>query len=149
MLSGPARVSVLSVTPETREVQQVEIYTDPATGRRYTVGADGRSQWLGEQQLQVVAAPGQPVVVVMQQPRPSTALQTTALVLGLLGFVTCGVASLVAVPVGHVALSQAKQRPGREGYGNALGGLILGWMVVGGGLAWLLFGVLYGAATGA
>ncbi len=63
--------------------------------------------------------------------RPGTGIQTTALILGILGFVTCGVAGLVAIPVGHIAFSEARRRPYREGYGSALAGLILGYLSAG------------------
>ena len=109
----------------------METYTDPATGRPYTVGPDGRSRWLDEQPYTAVtAAPGQPVVAVVSQPVPSNAMHTTALVLGILGFLTCGLTGVIAIPVGHVALSTSKRRPKREGYQLALAGLICGYLSI-------------------
>ena len=74
--------------------------------------------------------------------RPSTGIQTAALILGILGFVTCGLAGLAAILVGHIAFSEAKRRPYREGYGAALAGLILGYISAGMVAAYIVLVVL-------
>ncbi len=78
------------------------------------------------------------VYVVNQPQRPRTWMQTWTLILGLLGFVTCGFTSLIAIPLGHVALSEANSRPHRVGRESALAGLILAYLLIGGGLAYFL-----------
>jgi uncharacterized membrane protein len=66
---------------------------------------------------------------------PTNGLAVASLILGILGFVTCGVTSVLAVILGHVALSQIK-RSGEQGHGMAMAGVILGWILTG---LWLLY----------
>jgi len=66
-------------------------------------------------------------------------LAVTAMILGILGFVTCGATSVLAVIFGHVALGQVK-RTGEQGHGMALTGVILGWILTG---LWLLYWIAF------
>lgn len=56
-------------------------------------------------------------------------MATAALVLGILGFFTCGTTSLFAVVLGHIAGGQIR-RTGQFGRGSALAGALLGWLVL-------------------
>ncbi|MFO7250535.1 MAG: DUF4190 domain-containing protein [Actinomycetes bacterium] len=69
------------------------------------------------------------------QPVGTNGLAVAAMILGILGFVTCGATSVLAVIFGHVALSQIK-RSGEQGHGMAMTGVILGWILTG---LWLLY----------
>ncbi|GAA3550890.1 hypothetical protein GCM10022419_033980 [Nonomuraea rosea] len=75
-----------------------------------------------------------------QQAPPSrtNGLAIAALVTGLTGFLTCGFTSILAVIFGHVSLSQIR-RDGADGRGMALAGVILGWVLTGG---WIAFWAL-------
>jgi uncharacterized membrane protein len=77
-------------------------------------------------------------------PAPRNSLALVALILGIAGFVT-GVASIAAIVVGHISLSQIK-KTGEDGRTMALWGTILGYVVlVGGILLSIGFVVLFGA----
>ncbi|SPT59217.1 Uncharacterised protein [Actinomadura madurae] len=52
-----------------------------------------------------------------------------ALVLGLFGPITCGVTSIPAILLGHVAWARVR-RSGQPGIGLAIAGAALGWMMV-------------------
>lgn len=68
-------------------------------------------------------------------PRKTNGLSVAALVLGLVGFISCGFTSILAIIFGHVALGQIR-RDHTDGRGMALAGVILGWVLTG---SWLLF----------
>ncbi len=63
-------------------------------------------------------------------PAPSTnGLAIASLVLGIVGWVPCGVGSVVAIVLGFVARNQIRQSQGRQGGdGLALAGIILGFV---------------------
>ncbi|MCW2889639.1 MAG: hypothetical protein QOE54_6897 [Streptosporangiaceae bacterium] len=65
-------------------------------------------------------------------------LAITAMIMGILGFLTCGVTSVLALIFGHIASGQIK-RTGENGQGMALTGIILGWILTG---LWILYWVL-------
>jgi hypothetical protein len=65
-------------------------------------------------------------------------LAIAALILGILGFLTCGFTSVLALIFGHIASGQIK-RTGEGGAGMALTGIILGWLLTG---LWILYWVL-------
>jgi hypothetical protein len=73
-------------------------------------------------------------------PDRTSGFATTALVLCLLGFLTCGLTSVVAIPFGHLALVDVK-RNGWRGQGMAMTALIAGYTFVVGTTIWLLVGV--------
>jgi hypothetical protein len=74
---------------------------------------------------------------------PSSDLATVALVLGVLGFATCGILGFPAVVCGHVA--EAETRDGaRAGRGQAVAGLLLGYCTV---IPWLTVGLFWGMVT--
>ena len=79
-------------------------------------------------------------------PAPSTnGLAIAALVLSIVGWVPCGVGSVVAVILGFVARSQIRQSQGRQGGdGLALAGIILGFV----GVAFVVFSLVLSVATG-
>jgi hypothetical protein len=70
-------------------------------------------------------------------------LAIAAMILGILGFFTCGVTSVLALILGHVASGQIK-RTGENGQGMALAGIILGWILTG---LWILYWVLVTAGA--
>jgi hypothetical protein len=86
----------------------------------------------GLPQPQVPPPTPQPVYVVPQQP-PRSGLAVASLTFGIIGLVTfcCtfGVPSLLAVILGHAALSETR-RGEKIGHHNAKAGLILGYVVV-------------------
>ena len=74
----------------------------------------------------------QPVAVAA----PSSGLATASMVLGIIGFFSCGLTSLFAVIFGHVA--EIQTRGGRRGgRGQAAAGLVMGYLVVAPGLIFL------------
>ena len=63
----------------------------------------------------------------MAPARRTNGFAVASLVLGLVGFLLCGVPSILAVIFGGIALSQIKKRPEEfTGRGLAIAGLILG-----------------------
>ncbi|WP_189300231.1 DUF1707 and DUF4190 domain-containing protein [Streptomyces albospinus] len=73
----------------------------------------------------------------MQMPmvQPTNGSATGSLVCGLLAPVTWGVTSIPAVILGHKARAEIR-RTGERGDGQAVAGLVLGWLGIG---AWALF----------
>ncbi|MEV5594844.1 DUF1707 and DUF4190 domain-containing protein [Streptomyces sp. NPDC052496] len=71
-------------------------------------------------------------------PAPTNGSATGALVCGILTPVTWGLSSIPAVILGHKARAEIR-RTGERGDGQAVAGLILGWLGISG---WLLFFVL-------
>ncbi|MGW6444822.1 DUF4190 domain-containing protein [Lentzea sp. NPDC055074] len=61
-----------------------------------------------------------------------------ALVLSCVGFVTCGVTAIVGVIFGHIAMGKIK-RGEEDGHGLAVGGLVVGYIVIAGWLAYAAF----------
>ena len=71
--------------------------------------------------------PGQPYAALT--PPQNSGLAITSLVLGCLGFLTCGLTAIPAVICGHIALSQIGKSAGRlAGSGMAIGGLVTGYL---------------------
>ncbi|MEV5411782.1 DUF4190 domain-containing protein [Thermopolyspora sp. NPDC052614] len=66
-------------------------------------------------------------------------LAIASLILGILGFFTCGITSVLAVVFGHVAVGQIK-RSGEQGHGMAVAGLIMGYIQT---ALWVLVWVFY------
>ena len=114
---------------------------------------DGRYYWDGQRWQPVPPAPGPPTALAPStypqpfQPQafvmysPSTnGLAVASLVFGILSWVLCPfIGGIVAVICGHVAQSQIK-RTGESGSGLATTGLILGYLHIGG---WIAFGVFW------
>jgi hypothetical protein len=76
-------------------------------------------------------------------PGSTNGLAVAALVLGIVGWIPCGIGSLLAVVLGFVARSQIRDSRGRQGGdGLALAGIILGFIGIG---LWILFLVLSAA----
>ncbi|GAA2125426.1 DUF4190 domain-containing protein [Actinomadura napierensis] len=71
--------------------------------------------------------------------RGTNGMATASMVLGLVGFVSCGLTSVLAIIFGHVAQGQIK-RTHEEGSGMAIAGLILGYIVTAG---WVIFWIFY------
>ncbi|MDX3664403.1 DUF4190 domain-containing protein [Streptomyces sp. ID05-26A] len=74
-------------------------------------------------------------------PPPPPKSQTNAilaLVLSIVGPATCGLTAIVGVVFGHIALGKIK-RGEEDGHGLALAGLIIGYLIIAGGLAYLAF----------
>ncbi|TDD34497.1 DUF4190 domain-containing protein [Actinomadura sp. KC06] len=70
---------------------------------------------------------------------PTNGMATASMVCGLIGFLACGLTSILAIIFGHVAQSQIK-RTGEGGHGMAVAGLILGYIVTAG---WIVFWIFY------
>ena len=73
-----------------------------------------------------------------------------SLVLGILGPFTCAILGIIAIPLGHAALSDIRARPGvLVGDGLAKAGIILGWINVALlvlAVIWVVFIVILGVA---
>lgn len=100
--------------------------------------------------------PAQPAPVVQQfygaPVRPTSGTATASMIFGIAGILLfcLVVPSLVAVVLGHSAIRDT--RTGRlAGHGQAVTGLILGWVVVGPAIVWGVWAVLgfIAAALGA
>lgn len=107
--------------------------SNPGYGQQpgYDYGAQPGYGDYGQQQAYGYQQPGYPGY----QTAGTNGLAVASMILGILGFVTCGVTSVLAVIMGHVALAQIK-RTGEQGHGMALAGVILGWILTG---LWLLY----------
>jgi hypothetical protein len=79
---------------------------------------------------------GQPQVHYVQS--STNGLAVASLVLGIVGLLTFGSVSIGAIITGHLALAGQKARDG-FGRGQAVAGLVMGYLPV---LGWLLFWVL-------
>ncbi|MGW7573580.1 DUF1707 and DUF4190 domain-containing protein [Streptomyces sp. NPDC054765] len=82
----------------------------------------------------------------MQMPAPvhTNSSATGALVCGILTPVTWGLTAIPAVILGHKARAEMR-RTGERGDGQALTGLVLGWLAIGGWALFLLVSVLLAA----
>jgi hypothetical protein len=66
---------------------------------------------------------------------PTSGKATTAMILGLMGLLTCGFTSLPAIILGHMA--EAETRTGtRGGRGMAITGLVFGYLTA---IPWIIF----------
>lgn len=74
-------------------------------------------------------------VAPMPAPQHTNSSATAALVCGILTPVTWGVTAIPAVILGHKARAEMR-RTGERGEGQALAGVVLGWLGIGG---WALF----------
>jgi ABC-type spermidine/putrescine transport system permease subunit II len=79
--------------------------------------------------------------------RRTSGFATTALVLCLLGLLTCGFTAVLAIPFGHLALSDIK-RHGLRGDGMAIVALVVGYVILAVGLITLVAAWGIGASTG-
>lgn len=84
----------------------------------------------------------------MQMPMPVTtnSSATGALVCGIMTPVTWGLTAIPAVILGHKARAEIR-RTGERGDGQALTGLILGWLAIGGWALFLLVFILSAAVN--
>ncbi|NIJ05236.1 DUF4190 domain-containing protein [Frigoribacterium faeni] len=78
-------------------------------------------------------------------PAQRNSLALVALILGIAGFFT-GIASIGAIVVGHISLSQIK-KTGEEGRSMALWGTILGYVAVALGLILIVVVIIFAAAA--
>jgi len=75
-------------------------------------------------------------------------LAITSLVLGLVGWLLCGIGSVIAIVLGFVARSQIRQSWGRQtGTGMATAGIVLGFVSVAGWLTLFLFSLVHAIGT--
>lgn len=77
--------------------------------------------------------------------RRTNGLAIASLICSIAGLATCGVASLVGVVLGHIAIGQVK-RTGEEGRGLAIAGLAVGYAVLALMLLYILFLVIIASA---
>ncbi len=82
-----------------------------------------------------VAVPATFLPMQMPMVQPTNGSATGSLVCGLLAPVTWGATSIPAVILGHKARAEIR-RTGERGDGQAVAGLVLGWLGIG---AWALF----------
>lgn len=83
------------------------------------------------------------------QPAPTNGLAIAALILGLVGWIPCGIGSIAAVVLGFVARSQIREAQGRQGGdGLALTGIILGFIAIGFWILVVVFGAINGSNNG-
>jgi hypothetical protein len=80
--------------------------------------------------------------------RPTSGLATTALILGIGSVFTCGVLSLFAIVLGHLAVLETKTGE-RGGHGQAVAGLVLGYICASGWAMFWLFAGLGALGVGA
>jgi hypothetical protein len=78
----------------------------------------------------------------------TNSLATFSLVFGLVSVVTFGATSIAAAIAGHVALGRIK-RTGERGHGQAMAGVIIGWLGFAGFLGVLGLWLVLAAAGGA
>ena len=79
--------------------------------------------------------------------RPTTnGFAVASLVLSLVGWLPCGIGSVLAIVFGFIAREQIKRNPGREhGSGMATAGIVIGFVAI---AFWLLFFVVGLAGSG-
>ncbi|UNO44042.1 DUF1707 and DUF4190 domain-containing protein [Streptomyces sp. MST-110588] len=82
----------------------------------------------------------------MAPPVTTNASSTGALVCGILAPFTMGVTAIPAVILGHKARAEIR-RTGEGGDGQAVAGLVLGWMGIAGWAMFLLFMMLIAVAS--
>ncbi|MDF5755984.1 DUF4190 domain-containing protein [Spongiactinospora sp. TRM90649] len=63
-------------------------------------------------------------------PRPNNSMALASMILGIVGFMTCGISSIVGIILGHIALKQIA-RTGEEGRGMAIAGLVTSYIMLG------------------
>jgi hypothetical protein len=80
---------------------------------------------------------------------PSTnGLAIASLILGIAGWIPCGIGSVVAVILGFVARTQIRESRGRQGGdGLALAGIILGFIGVGLIILFFVLGATIGSSS--
>ncbi len=83
------------------------------------------------------------------QPPATNGLAIASFVLGLVGWVPCGVGSVVAIVLGFVARTQIRSSHGRQGGdGLALAGIILGFLAIAFLIAILVLGAVSNSNMG-
>ncbi len=89
-----------------------------------------------------------PAFLPMQMPMPVTTngSATGSLVCGIMTPVTWGLTAIPAVILGHKARAEIR-RTGERGDGQAVAGLILGWLAIGGWALFLLVFILSAAVN--
>jgi len=95
-------------------------------------------------------APMYPGPVIVNPQVPASGMATASMVLGILGVLggwcLLGIPCIIAVVCGHIALTQTKDGS-KSGRGQAVAGLIMGYLVVGPAIA-LFFLVVVGGIAG-
>jgi len=76
-------------------------------------------------------------------------LAIASFVLGLVGWVPCGIGSVVAIVLGFVARNQIRESHGRQGGdGLALAGIVLGFVAIALLIAIIVLGAVSNSTTG-
>ncbi|HMQ25051.1 MAG TPA: DUF4190 domain-containing protein [Acidimicrobiales bacterium] len=92
-------------------------------------------------------SPAGPYGAPMAPVRTTNGMAIGSLVCGLLGFLTC-VSAIVAVILGHIARKQIRESGGtQQGEGMAMAGLILGYVVIGLGVLYLILVMVVAAGS--
>jgi uncharacterized membrane protein len=77
------------------------------------------------------------------QPPATNGLAIASFVLGLVGWVPCGIGSIVAIVLGFVARTQIRDSGGRQGGdGLALAGIVLGFVAIAFWIALFVIGTI-------
>jgi hypothetical protein len=126
--------------PPAQGYEQAQGYGQPGYGQPGYVqpgyGQEGYAQGQAYGQQAYGQPPGYPQMPGYV-PVKNNGLATTSLVLGILGFFTCGVTSPFAAVFGHIALAQIS-RTNEAGHGQAVAGVVLGWILTAGWVVWFL-----------
>ncbi len=114
----------------------------------------GQQGWvpLGESALMAAGVTAAPTIPTASSsggaPPPTSKLAVWALVCGCLGFL-CGIfASIPAIILGHMGLTETKKNPGVQGRGMAMAGMILGYFVTALVIAYLILVFVVFASMG-
>jgi peptidyl-prolyl cis-trans isomerase B (cyclophilin B) len=139
---GMAQWTPLGEVPELREVApvgEVSSSDNPSESGQpspYQPPQSGSPQASGQPQLTA--------------PMPQNTLALTSMILGICGFITCGVTGIVAVILGHIARKQIRNSAvPQAGDGMALAGLITGYIgsvIFLAYIAFVILGVVAGIA---
>lgn len=81
--------------------------------------------------------PGMPAHGYLAPYRPMHSLATASLILSLAGM-ACGLPAIAGVITGHLARKRIREEPHYDGAGVALAGLIIGWIITGFVIAYLM-----------
>jgi len=105
------------------------------------------SQWTQIVRNATVAATHAPTPIGYGFGAPVAAKTNTSAILSLvfscIGLLTCGLASIAGVVLGHVARSQIRSRAGEDGSGLALAGLIIGYLTIAAVVAYVVLVVAW------
>lgn len=146
------RLGPLPLDEINRQLQAAQIFPDDLAWH------EGLPTWIPLRSIQGVIVPGglsqlpgaaipspgvMPPVIPPSMPvaKPTDPLAICSLVFGILGMVCCGslILSIAAAVCGHISVSRTGKNPELEGRGLAIAGVILGYVGLVIGVAYLIF----------